>query len=79
MGIPFYGQTYTLQSKSNANLNAPTQGPGRSGQFSLQPGFLTYFEICGNGKPNHTSSLCFVETFISESVTRMFYMVPWHF
>ena len=49
VGIPFYGQTYTLQSKSNSNINAPTKGPGRAGSYSLQPGFLTYYEICKNG------------------------------
>ena len=49
MGIPFYGQTYTLKSGSNNQLKAPTTGPGKAGQSSLQPGFLTYFEICQNG------------------------------
>ena len=49
MGIPLYGQSYTLKSKSNSKVNAPTKGPGRAGPYSLQPGFLTYFEICKNG------------------------------
>ena len=49
MGIPLYGQSYTLKSKSNSKVNAPTKGPGRAGSYSLQPGFLTYFEICKNG------------------------------
>ena len=49
MGIPFYGQTYTLKSGYNNQLKAPTTGPGKAGQSSLQPGFLTYFEICQNG------------------------------
>ena len=49
MGIPFYGQSYTLRSKSRNTVGVPTAGPGEAGEFSLQPGFLTYNEICRKG------------------------------
>jgi chitinase len=50
MGIPFYGQSYTLTSGSNTGLNAPTSSAGQPGSFSLQQGMMTYFEICQQGK-----------------------------
>ena len=50
MGIPFYGQSYTLRSKNRNTVGVPTTGPGKAGEFSLQSGFLTYNEICRKGK-----------------------------
>ena len=49
MGIPFYGQSYTLSAKNRNSVGASTVGPGEPGEFSLQPGFLTYNEICRKG------------------------------
>ena len=50
LGIPFYGQSYTLESAGNANVGAPATGPGAPGKFSNQQGMLTFFEICQKGK-----------------------------
>lgn len=46
MGMPMYGQSFTLTSASNNGLNAATSGAGDAGQFTQQAGFLAYNEIC---------------------------------
>ena len=46
MGMPLYGQSFTLSSASNNGLNAPTIGGGSAGPFTGQSGLLAYFEIC---------------------------------
>ena len=44
LGIPFYGQSYTLESKNNG-MGASVSGSGVPGKYSEQPGMLTFFEI----------------------------------
>ncbi|XP_046655141.1 probable chitinase 10 [Daphnia pulicaria] len=46
MGIPLYGQSFTLENPSNNGLNAPAKGTGSAGEFTRQAGFLAYYEIC---------------------------------
>ena len=46
MGMPLYGQSFTLASSGNNGLNAPSSGAGQAGQFTRQAGFLAYYEIC---------------------------------
>lgn len=46
LGIPLYGQSYRLSTESQAELGAPTTGPGKPGEFTKQPGMLAYYEIC---------------------------------
>ena len=46
MGMPLYGQSFTLSSASNNGLNAPTSAPGLAGPFTGQGGLLAYNEIC---------------------------------
>ncbi|XKL60517.1 hypothetical protein PGB90_007574 [Kerria lacca] len=46
MGMPMYGQGFTLANVSNHGLNAPTNGPSRAGQYTRSSGFLAYYEIC---------------------------------
>ena len=46
MGMPLYGQSFTLSSASNNGLNAPTSAPGLAGPFTGQGGLLAYSEIC---------------------------------
>ena len=45
IGVPFYGQSFTLSSSSKG-VGAPASSPGNPGDSSMQPGMLTYFEIC---------------------------------
>jgi hypothetical protein len=62
VGIPFYGQSFTLQSKTNNEPGAPSGGPGRPGKFTNQPGMLAYYEICDGGKPLETSEHFIAQT-----------------
>lgn len=46
MGMPMYGQTWTLADTNEHGLNSPTYGPGEAGQYSMQRGMIAYYEIC---------------------------------
>lgn len=47
VGVPFYGQTFTLSStKAGQGFNSPADGPGEPGEVTNQPGMLAYNEIC---------------------------------
>ena len=50
MGMPLYGQSFTLSSATNNGLNAPSSGPGKAGAFTGQGGLLAYYEICNSVK-----------------------------
>lgn len=45
MGMPMYGQAFTLQDASNNGLNAPAPRKGMQGQFTRAAGFLAYNEV----------------------------------
>lgn len=49
VGLPFYGQTFTLSSNSEHGLGDPAKGSGHPGEFTQQPGMLAYYEICDRG------------------------------
>lgn len=46
VGVPFYGQTFTLSKTSNYGQGVPSAGPGEAGEYTKQPGMLAYYEIC---------------------------------
>lgn len=46
VGIPFYGQSFTLKNENNNGYGAPAMGPGVPGEITKQPGMLAYYEIC---------------------------------
>ncbi|ENN70443.1 hypothetical protein YQE_12947, partial [Dendroctonus ponderosae] len=46
MGMPLYGQSFTLADSSNYALNDPSYGPGEAGEFTRAGGFLAFYEIC---------------------------------
>ena len=46
MGMPLYGQSFTLDSLDTHDLNAPARAKGRAGEFTRAAGFLAYYEIC---------------------------------
>ena len=46
MGMPLYGRSFTLTSRSQNGLNAPATGAGAQGLFTRENGFLAYYEIC---------------------------------
>uniref|UniRef100_A0A1B0AV04 chitinase n=1 Tax=Glossina palpalis gambiensis TaxID=67801 RepID=A0A1B0AV04_9MUSC len=45
MGMPMYGQSFTLAQASDHGLNAP-YGGGEAGETTRARGFLSYYEIC---------------------------------
>lgn len=46
MGLPMYGQSFSLASSNDNGLQAPSYGGGSAGQFTRARGFLAYYEIC---------------------------------
>jgi chitinase len=46
MGMPLYGQSFTLADAKKNGLNAGAPGPGQAGEFTRAAGFLAYYEIC---------------------------------
>ena len=51
MGMPLYGQGFTLADPKVHGLNAPAPGPSQAGEFTRAAGFLAYYEV------NHTEAL----------------------
>lgn len=45
MGMPLYGQSFTLSDAKNNGLNARAPGPGTAGEFTRAAGFLAYYEV----------------------------------
>lgn len=46
VGVPFYGQTFTLGATGDTSVGADAGGPGEPGEYTKQPGMLAYYEIC---------------------------------
>ena len=53
LGIPFYGQSFTLDNaaitRDQAAVGVRARGAGYPGQFTKQSGMLAYYEICSLG------------------------------
>lgn len=45
MGMPLYGQSFTLSDAKNNGLNARAPGPGTAGEYTRAAGFLAYYEV----------------------------------
>lgn len=45
LGVPTFARTFTMKS-GQAEVGAPCKGPGRSMRGSIQPGYMTYGELC---------------------------------
>ncbi|CAH4032079.1 unnamed protein product [Pieris brassicae] len=47
LGLAFYGQSYRLSGMDGSRgPGSSAAGPGDSGEFTKQPGMLSYYEIC---------------------------------
>ncbi|CAG9760168.1 unnamed protein product [Ceutorhynchus assimilis] len=46
MGMPLYGQSFSLADSSKHGLNEKSYGPGEAGEFTRAGGFLAFYEIC---------------------------------
>lgn len=45
MGMPMYGQSFSLADNQDNGLNAPTYGGGEAGDQTRARGFLAYYEV----------------------------------
>uniref|UniRef100_A0A8C5P6M9 chitinase n=1 Tax=Leptobrachium leishanense TaxID=445787 RepID=A0A8C5P6M9_9ANUR len=61
VGFPAYGRTFILSNPSVNAVGAPTSGPGPAGQYTRQPGILSYYEICSFLKNGATVEWSFPE------------------
>lgn len=50
MGVPLYGQSFTLADSSLHNVGDDAVEPGEPGELTQQPGILSYAEICVRSK-----------------------------
>ena len=61
VGIPYYGQSFTLAtpavSREQAAIGVQARGAGLPGPFTQQAGMLAYYEICSQGKNFSSISL----------------------
>lgn len=46
MGMPLYGQSFSLADTKRNGLNEKSYGPGEAGEFTRAGGFLSFYEIC---------------------------------
>lgn len=46
MGLPLYGQSFSLADSGDRGLNAKSYGPGEAGEFTRAGGFLAFYEVC---------------------------------
>lgn len=45
MGLPLYGQSFSLADSGDRGLNAKSYGPGEAGEFTRAGGFLAFYEV----------------------------------
>lgn len=45
MGMPMYGQSFSLADNNENGLNAATYGGGEAGEETRARGFLAYYEV----------------------------------
>lgn len=45
MGMPLYGQSFSLADASNKGLNEKAYGPGEAGEYTRAGGFLAFYEV----------------------------------
>ena len=57
MGMPTYGQSFTLEDPNSNGLNAKSKGPGEAGEFTRQGGFLSFYEVWLINKVQHCNLL----------------------
>jgi chitinase len=62
MGMPLYGQSFSLADSGDRGLNAKSYGPGEAGEFTRAGGFLAFYEVpllhCLYPIQNHLLQIC---------------------
>lgn len=46
MGIPLYGQSFSMIDNSGTGLGVPTYAGGEAGDETRARGFLAFYEVC---------------------------------
>lgn len=46
LGVPLFGRTYLLDTPEGNSVGSPTIGAGSAGEYTNEPGYLGYCEIC---------------------------------
>ncbi|KAF9410960.1 hypothetical protein HW555_010092 [Spodoptera exigua] len=46
LGVPFYGQSFSLEENAGSGLGAPSYAGGEAGDETRARGFLSFYEIC---------------------------------
>ncbi|CAH0403339.1 unnamed protein product [Chilo suppressalis] len=50
LGVPFYGHSFKLQSETNSDVRAPSNGAGIAGPYTGEAGFVGYNEAGERGR-----------------------------
>lgn len=67
MGMPMYGQSFSLADNTANGLNVATYGGGEAGEETRARGFLAYYEVNLN--------ICFLfKTFSSQIVVTLIFL-----
>jgi chitinase len=45
LGVPFYGQSFSLEDGAGTGLGSPTYAGGEAGDETRARGFLSYYEV----------------------------------
>lgn len=45
LGMPFYGQSYTIESSLTPEFGVAVSGPGVAGTYTKSAGTLAYYEV----------------------------------
>ncbi|XP_032594794.1 probable chitinase 10 [Drosophila grimshawi] len=46
IGMPTYGRSFELVNDTQFDIGSPSSGGGKSGKFTSEAGFLSYYEVC---------------------------------
>lgn len=57
VGMPTYGRTFTLASPNLTDIGAAAVKGGSPGQFTREPGFLSFFEVSRSDKNRHINNI----------------------
>lgn len=45
LGIPFYGQSFTLKNSTHNKIGSKVTGPGNAGRHTRVPGMVAFYEV----------------------------------
>lgn len=69
MGVPFYGQSFSLVDGAGTGLGTPTYAGGEAGDETRARGFLAFYEV--------TKYIFIFSASVNQAVTINFSQLPW--